>query len=318
MAEPAPDDETAAFLREFLALAAAAPPGEPSIGERRAALDSMAKSYGPPPAPVGDIRDIAVPGPGGRVPLRIYRPEGPETGRPIVLHLHGGGWALGGPAAYERVCRAYCAEGGAVVVDVDYRRAPEHKFPAAIEDCEAALDWVVLNAASLGGDARRLVVAGDSAGGALAASLCLRTRHAVALQVLVYPVLSAQVRADFASRRELGDGRFFLREFDIHRAEREYLADPAQGDDPRVSPLAVDDGALAGQPTTLFVVAGLDPLKDEAELYAERLRGQGVPVEYVVVEGVIHAFVLFAGAFQKGRDALSLISRRIREVAAAD
>jgi acetyl esterase len=266
---------------------------------------------------VGEIRETRIPGPGGPIPLRIYRPEGTADGpRPLVLHLHGGGWALGGPAAYERVCRAYCAQSGCIVVDVDYRRAPEHKFPAALKDCEAALDWMAANAEALGGDASRLVVTGDSAGGALAASVCLRTHHRLALQVLVYPVMTAEPRADLASRRELGDGRFFLREFDIRRAEREYLADPAQGDDPAVSPLAAGDAALRGQPPTLFVVAGLDPLRDEAELYARRLRAQGVAVEFVQVEGVIHAFVLFAGAFQKGRDAIALIASRIRELAA--
>lgn len=313
MAEPRPDAETAAFLREFLAMAAAAPPGEPSIAERRAGLEAMAQAYGPPPAPVGEVRELAIAGPRGPIPLRVYRPEAAPAGAPIVLHLHGGGWALGGPAAYERVCRAYCAEGRAVVVDVAYGRAPENRFPAALEDCEAALDWAMAHAAELGADPRRLVVAGDSAGGALAASVCLRTRHAVALQVLVYPVMTAQAGADFPSRRALGDGRFFLREFDIRRAEQEYLADPAQGEDPAVSPLAAADVALNGQPPTLFVVAGLDPLKDEAALYARRLAARGVAVEYVEVEGVIHAFVLFAGAFAKGREALSLIGRRIRE-----
>lgn len=316
MAEPTPEPETAAFLREFLALAAAAPPGEPSIGERRAALEGMAMAYGPPPAAVGEMRELEIPGPRGPVPLRVYRPEGAIEGAAVVVHLHGGGWALGGPAAYERVCRAYCAEGRAVVVDVDYRRAPEHRFPAALEDGEAAIDWAVANAAGLGADPRRLVIAGDSAGGALAASACLRTRHPVALQVLVYPVMTAQAQADFPSRRALGDGRFFLREFDIRRAEREYLSDPAEGEDPAVSPLAAGDAALKGQPPTLIVAAGLDPLKDEAALYARRLEAQGVAVEYVEVEGVIHAFVLFAGAFARGREALSLIGKRIREVAA--
>lgn len=306
-----PDAETAAFLREFAALAAQAPP-DPTIHERRAALDWMADAFGPPKARVARVRERTIPGPGGPVPLRIYWPAGAGAQPPVMLHIHGGGWALGGPKAYERVCRALCEAGGCIVVDVDYRRAPEYRFPAALEDCETALAWTAAHAAELGGDPGRLVVCGDSAGGALAGVVCQRAKHPVALQVLVYPVMTSQAAADFPSRRRLGDGRFFLREFDIRRAEREYLSAPAQGDDPAVSPLAADDQVLRRQPTTLFVVAGLDPLKDEAAAYAGRLRSNGVPVEYVEFEGAIHAFVLFAGRFAKGRQALELIGQRVR------
>lgn len=306
-----PDAQTAAFLRDFAALAATAP-ADPTIVERRAALDWMAQAYGPTPARVAKVRDRTITGPDGPVRLRIYWPARVRGAPPILLHIHGGGWALGGPKSYERVCRAYCAGGGCIVVDVDYRLAPEHRFPAALRDCEAALDWTAAHAGELGGDRLRIVVTGDSAGGALAAVVCQRSSEPIALQVLVYPVMSSAPDADFASRRVLGDGRFFLREFDILRAEQEYLASPEQGRDPAVSPLMASDEILRRQPPTLIVVAGLDPLKDEAAAYAARLRSQGVPVDFVTLEGAIHAFVLFAGVFAKGLEALALIGARIR------
>ena len=214
-----PDAETAAFLREFAALAAQAPP-DPTIHERRAALDWMADAFGPPKARVARMRERTIPGPGGPVPLRIYWPAGAGAQPPVMLHIHGGGWALGGPKAYERVCRALCEAGGCIVVDVDYRRAPEHRFPAALEDCETALAWTAAHAAELGGDPGRLVVCGDCPGGALAGVVCQRAKHPVALQVLVYPVMTSQAAAAFPSRRRLGDGRFFLREFDIKPTAR--------------------------------------------------------------------------------------------------
>ena len=179
VAEP----QTAALLARMAADFADAP-ADPTIAERREALRVMSALYGPPPAPVAKIEDLSVPGPEGAIPLRIYRPLDQEAGAPLILHLHGGGWTVGDPDAYAPVCRAYCAAAGAVVVDVHYRRAPEHRYPAALEDAEAALAWAAANAGALGADPRRLVVAGDSAGGNLAAALCQRSPVPLALQVL--------------------------------------------------------------------------------------------------------------------------------------
>lgn len=306
-----PDSETAALLTR-MAVDLAGAPAEPTVEERRGLLRRMASDYGPPPAPVDRIEERQIPGPRGPIPLRVYWPKAVRPGAPLLVHIHGGGWVIGDPDGYERVCRAYCDAGRCVVVDVHYRRAPEAKYPAALEDCEAALNWAAANAADLGADPRRIVVTGDSAGGNLAAALCQRATAPVALQVLVYPVISAQARADFASRAELGDGRFFLREADIRRAETEYLSDPREGEEPGASPILARREVLARLPPTLIVTAGLDPLRDEAKAYADRLTEAGVAVDYVCMEGTIHAFVLFAGCIGKGRAVIADIGRRIQ------
>jgi acetyl esterase len=292
-------------------------PVQPTIEERRSLMRRMALDYGPEPAEVARVENCLIAGPGGALSLRIYWPLGATKARPpILLHIHGGGWAIGDPDAYERVCRAYCAAGDCIVVDVHYRRAPEHKYPAALDDCEAALRWLVGNAAELGGDPARIGVTGDSAGGNLAAALCQRATAAVALQVLIYPVMSARADAHFASRSELGDGSYFLREFDIKNAESEYLADPRDGDELGASPLSAPDALLARLPPTLIITAEFDPLRDEGAAYAERLRKAGAPVTYWCAEGTIHAFVLFAGMIAQGRAAIATVGDAVRAMRA--
>lgn len=311
--EPFVERQTADLLARMASDFAGAP-ADPTIAERRAGLLAMSELYGPEPAPVARVADRHIPGPVGDVAVRIYWPEQQAEGAPLVLHIHGGGWTVGDPDAYARVCRAYCAASGAVVVDVHYRRAPEHRYPAALDDCEAALNWAVEHAAELGADRDRVVVTGDSAGGNLAAALCLRTRQPVALQVLVYPVLTAQAEADLPSRRALGDGRFFLREFDIKRAEAEYLNEPSDGEELGASPLLAEPATLRRLPPTLIIAAALDPLRDEAERYAVKLHAAGVATEFECVEGTIHGFVLFAGVLNLGKAAIRRIGARIRQV----
>ncbi|ACG80105.1 esterase/lipase (plasmid) [Phenylobacterium zucineum HLK1] len=312
--EAGPDAETAALLAA-MAVDFADVPAEPTVDDRRAMLRRMALAYGPAPAPVAGIEDREIPGPAGPIPLRIYWPAEAAARPPLLLHIHGGGWAIGDPEGYERVCRAYCAAGGCVVVDVHYRRAPEHKYPAALEDCEAALAWAAAEAETLGADPARIAVTGDSAGGNLAAAVCQRTSVRLALQVLVYPVISASAHADFQSRAALGDGRFFLREADIRNAETEYLPTPAAGEEPGASPILAADAALARTPPALVVTAGLDPLRDEGRAYALRLATAGVAVEHLCVAGAIHGFVLFAGRIARGRDVIAEIGRRLRALA---
>lgn len=328
---PCVEPQTAAFLarlaRDGAAALAAGFPADPSVAQRRQGLVAAVQSYGPGMATTGPVQDRTIEGPDGPVPVRVYwpaRPGAPLSGAgrkaaavPLLLHIHGGGWALGDPDGYGPVVSHYAAAAGCVVVDVDYRRAPEHKYPAALRDCEAALDWAYSSARALGADPRRIVVTGDSAGGHLAAGLCQRTRVPVALQILMYPVISAGRGADFASRRQLGDGRWFLREFDILRAEQEYFGvDQDRGAWP-ANPLAAPMRVLRRQPPTLIVTAGLDPLRDEGEAYAARLRAAGVKCELRRVEGTIHGFVLFAGQIDAGRAWLDEIGRRVRQAAPA-
>ena len=302
---------TALMARMGVDLASA--PMDPTVEQRRELMTWMCHAYGPPMARVKAAQDRWISTPAGPLRLRIYWPRRFSLRPPaIVLNIHGGGWVLGGPESYERVCRAYCARGDVIVVDVDYRRAPEHRFPAAIDDCEAALAWVAANARTLGGDPKRLMVTGDSAGGALAAVTCQTAKVPVHRLVLLYPVMTAAPDARFASRTELGDGRYFLREFDIRRAEDEYLEQASQGADPRVSPLLAADETLRGHPPTLVVTAEFDPLRDEGRAYADRLKGLGVPVEYVCLPGTIHACVLFAGALKRGQTGLNRIARAFR------
>ncbi|MEE2690959.1 MAG: alpha/beta hydrolase [Pseudomonadota bacterium] len=283
--------------------------GDLDVEGRRALLRAMAEAYGPAPALVGEIEERAIPGPAGNIRVRLYYPKAFGV-RPVIVHIHGGGWAIGDPEGYERICRAYCAAARAIVVDVDYRRAPENKFPAALDDCVAALKWAAANAAALGGDPARIAVAGDSAGGNLAAAAVQQARGIAALQVLVYPVISASPSADFASRRQFGDGRYFLRHEDIANAEREYLKTPEQGDRPEASPILAED--LSGLPPALIITAAFDPLRDEGAAYAKLLKRAGVKVRYYCAPRTIHAFVLFAGAIGKGRRAIARIGRAVR------
>lgn len=306
------EPDTAALLAA-MATDFAGAPAEPTVDQRRQGLNIAADLYGPAPAAVGRIENRVAPGPHGPVPVRIYWPTGGDVARlrPLVVHIHGGGWVLGDPDGYERVCRAYCAAGDCVVVDVDYRRAPEHRHPTALDDCLAALAWAAAHARALGGDPARIVVTGDSAGGHLAAATCQETSVPVALQILVYPVMSASARADFPSRRALGDGSYFLREFDILRAETEYFSPDDDREQAPASPLLASRAVLARQPRTVVVTAGLDPLCDEGAAYVQALKRAGVRAREWRVKGTIHGFVLFAGRIGKGREVIRRIGRAV-------
>lgn len=306
------EPDTAALLAA-MATDFAGAPAEPTVDERRQGLNIAADLYGPAPAAVGRIEDRVAPGPHGPVPVRVYRPLGSDRGRqrPLVVHIHGGGWVLGDPDGYARICRAYCTAGDCVVVDVDYRRAPEHRHPVALDDCLAALAWAAANARVLGGDPTRIVVTGDSAGGHLAAATCQQTSIPVALQILVYPVMSASAHADFASRKALGDGAWFLREFDILRAESEYFSPGEDRETAPASPLLASAEVLSRQPRTVVITAGLDPLCDEGAAYVKALKRAGVDAREWRIKGTIHGFVLFAGRIGKGRDIIRRIGQAV-------
>lgn len=313
MADPYVDPHTAALLAR-MGDDFAGGPADPSVEERREGLAIAADLYGPALTPVALIEDRVAASGQAAVPVRLYWPlERAAERPPVLLHIHGGGWVLGGPRAYERIARAYAQASGCLVVDVDYRRAPEHRHPAAVDDCLAALDWIAREADGLGADGGQIFVTGDSAGGHLAALVAQRTTVPLTGQVLIYPVTTASAAAAFESRQTLGDGRWFLRAFDIARAEQEYFA---SGDPSREtadgSPLLATPSQLARTPPALIVTASLDPLRDEGEAYAQALSAAGVEVTYDCVAGTIHGFVLFAGAILLGRSTIETIGAWLR------
>jgi acetyl esterase len=236
------------------------------------------------------VEDLAIPGPAGTIPARFYEPAG--TGfedRPLIVYFHGGGWTIGDLDTCDSVCRFLALNVPATVLSVEYRLAPEHPFPAAVEDALAAYRWAAVDNTRLGVDPRRIAVAGDSAGGNLAAALCLLARDdggpSPAMQALIYPV--ADAGGGQRSRDEFAKG-FLLAKADMDWFEHHYLPPGSDRADPRVSPLRAAD--LSGLPPAYVATAGFDPLRDEGEAYAARMREAGVRVALRRHPGLIHGF----------------------------
>jgi acetyl esterase len=258
-----------------------------SVAQARAFHTGDAAALNGEAVHVAAVADRAVPGPGGDLRARVYTPRGAPP-FPIVVFFHGGGWVVGTLDTYDPLCRALAAAVPAVVVSVDYRLAPEHRWPAAVEDAYAATLWASRHAAELGGAQHRLAVAGDSAGGNLAAVVALGARDrggpAIAFQLLVYPALDAA--GDTGSWREHADG-FYLTAAGMRWYWDHYLGG-ADGAAPDASPLRA--AFLGGLPPALVVTADHDVLRDEGEAYAARLREAGVAADVRRVEGVVHGF----------------------------
>ena len=260
-----------------------------SVVEAREAYAASRAALQPPPDEVAETRDLSIPGPGGPLALRLYRGAGTSDAAvlPALLYLHGGGWVIGDLDSHDGVCRRLANLAACRVVAVDYRLAPEHRFPAAIDDAAAALAWVAANAAALRIDTARLAVGGDSAGGNLAAVLALMGRDgaapATACQVLLYPVVDLAM--DSGSYARITEGvpltAASMRWFVDH-----YAPDPAQRLDWRASPLRAE--RLAGTPPALVLTVAHDPLADEGRAYAERLEAEGVRVAALHLSDQIH------------------------------
>jgi acetyl esterase len=284
-----------------------------SVEQARAFHVADAAALNGPPAPVAAVADRRVPGPAGELPVRVYTPEG-EPPFPIVVFFHGGGWVVGTLDTYDPLCRALAAATPAVVVSVDYRLAPEHRWPAAVEDAYAATEWASRNAAALGGVQHRLAVAGDSAGGNLAAVVALGARDrggpAIAFQLLVYPVLDAA--GDTASWREYADGYHLTA--DGMRWYWDHYLGGADGAAPDASPLRA--AFVGGLPPALVIGAEYDILRDEGEAYAARLAEAGVDASASRHAGVVHGFVRWRAVTGAAGDALQEAATALRSALA--
>jgi acetyl esterase len=280
-------DPTVKTLLDGLAAAGGPALGTQSVAETRAAFDNM-------PLPrkqieLASVEDRKIPGPAGAIAVRIYQPDGAGV-KPVLVYLHGGGWVIGTLDSYDATCRELAQGAGCVVVAVDYRLAPEHRYPAAPEDCYAALRWVAANAASLGADARRLAVGGDSAGGNLSAVVSQMARDkggpAIRFQLLIYPVTDA----DFTRRSYVDNAEgYLLTTASMRWFWDHYLPDPGQRAEPYASPLRAAD--LSGLPPAWVCTAEFDPLRDEGEAYAKRLQQAGVSTTLTRFDGLIHGFI---------------------------
>jgi acetyl esterase len=280
-------------------------PESMTVAENRAMIGELAGLAGPP-VELPRVQDVSA----GDVPVRIYTPPG-EGPLPVLVYYHGGGWVIGDLESHDGVCRTLAARSGALVVAVDYRLAPEHRFPAAVDDAFAALTWVGEKIGDFGGDPTRIAVGGDSAGGNLSAVVAQLARQrggpALRFQLLVYPATDRF--DDSASMRENALGPLLSRAW-IEWFLGCYLTSPDDGLDPRMSPARTED--LSGLPPALVVTAEFDPLRDQGAAYAGRLREAGVDARLLPCEGMIHGFVQMGGVVDAARRVLDECADAVR------
>ena len=260
---------------------------------------------------IARIENRTVPGPAGQIPVRIYTPVGTAP-FPVLVYFHGGGWVIGNLDTHDGICRSLANRVGCLVVSVDYRLAPEHPFPAAPEDCYAATRWLAEHAGSLGGDKGRIAVGGDSAGGNLAAVVALMARDRggpkLAFQLLVYPATDT----DFETRsyRENSEG-YFLTRADMVWFWNHYAPRDEDRRNPYAAPLRA--ASLRGLPPALVITAEFDPLCDDGNAYAARLREDGVPVRLSQQDGLIHGFFQMGAVIDRGRASVDEASRALKD-----
>lgn len=254
------------------------------IAEQRALYDRFWQRFNPPRPAGVNVTEVRLPGPGGDLRGLLYRPEAATGPVPVIAYFHGGGWTLGSPESHDIATARLCAQTGAAVLSLDYRLAPEHPYPAALMDALASLEWLVREGPALGLDATRLAVAGDSAGGNLAAALCLWVRDqggpTIRFQALIYPALTSNVapgRAGGVSAEAIGQ---YL---------AAYFAGQALLEDPYAMPLSAK--SLANLPPAYIATASLDPIRDHGERYAARLRYDGIPCDYSCGLGLPHTYL---------------------------
>jgi acetyl esterase len=266
------------------------PPGSVPAAQFRQRVRDAARKVPSRPVPIASVEDRSIPGPLGSIPVRVYRPSD-ESKLPIVVYYHGGGFTSGDLDTHDGLCRKISNRSGAILVSVAYRIAPEHVFPAAVEDAYASLQWAAQDGVGISGDPSRIAVAGDSAGGNLAAVVALKSRDLngpkIALQVLYYPTVNM---ADFGTKswENFAEGYFLTRTMAQFNYSQ-YVPAAADRSLPYASPILASDHR--GLAPALIVTAGFDPLRDSEEAYARKLAEAGVPTRLSRYEGVIHGFL---------------------------
>jgi acetyl esterase len=310
-----PDSQTQELL-DRLAEEGGSPVWELTPEAARASRNPFFASLGGSPPKVFRVENRRIPGPAEDIPIRIYTPDtGLKKKRvyPLLVYFHGGGWLLGSLDSHDSLCRSFANAAGCIVVSVDYRLSPEHRFPAAVEDAYAAVCWVWENALQLGGDGSRLAVGGDSAGGNLATVSCLMAKEKggpdLLHQLLLYPVLDLS-SFNTRSYRDHATGYLLTAESMVYYRDQ-YLRDERDRKNPYASPLLADD--LSGLPSATIVAAELDVLTDEGKAYADRLKTAGVPVRYLCYDGMIHPFLNFLGVVDRAKAAVFEIGKRLGE-----
>ncbi|MCA9077954.1 MAG: alpha/beta hydrolase [Planctomycetaceae bacterium] len=311
------DPQAEAFLQR-LAEDHTPPIHELSIEQIR----SMVLPIAGEPERVGGVISDHVTSDGGEIPVRIFTPliqtaeldamDEPEEGRPMIVFFHGGGWVTGSIETHEAVCRRMANEGRCLVIAVDYRLAPEHKFPAAVDDAFASVQWAVGKAEHLGGDPQRLYVCGDSAGGNLAAAVCLKARDGggpdIRGQILIYPITNDQFDTD--SYRDNATG-YHLTTENMRWFWQQYLANESEGEDPLASPLKATDHS--NLPDALIITVEKDPLRDEGVAYADRLSAAGCLVDQIHCTGMVHGFFRRLDTFDRAGRLVEEIAQWIHE-----
>jgi len=283
---------------------------EMSVAQARELILGMVALAGEPES-IARVENRTVPGSAGEIPVRIYTPVGTAP-FPVLVYFHGGGWVIGNLDTHDGICRSLANRVGCLVVSVDYRLAPEHPFPAAPEDCYAATRWLAEHAGSLGGDKGRIAVGGDSAGGNLAAVVALMARDRggpkLAFQLLVYPATDT----DFETRsyRENSEG-YFLTRADMVWFWNHYAPRDEDRRNPYAAPLRA--ASLRGLPPALVITAEFDPLCDDGNAYAARLREDGVPVRLSQQDGLIHGFFQMGAVIDRGRASVDEASRALKD-----
>ena len=279
--------------------------------EARAGINALIGLVAGAPEKVARIEDRRLPGPGGQIPVRIYTPAGAAPMGALV-YFHGGGWVIGDIETHDVLCRSLANGAGCVTISVDYRLAPESKFPAAAEDSYAATKWVADNATGLGIDAKRIAVGGDSAGGNLAAVVAQMARDRggpqIKFQLLIYP--ATDWAHESASQREFTEDGYILSRADMVWFYGHYMNSDADRTNPYLSPACAK--SLAGLPAAYVMTCEVDPLRDEGEAYADALRKAGVVVKSKRFAGVCHGFVMMAGVIDAARSAIAECCAELR------